>query len=1073
MGAAGMGAAPSCKKALCKVVVSNRFERLAEALGEHLFTGALFAQRVVLVPGASLKNRLLDALAKDPKWGIAAGMRFDSIEGFLSFSLEKTQEKKRLPSRWELSLLLEEEIACMEEKEREHPLLGYLNAMPQKKEGRIRSVARHLSALFLSYGLYGKGFLEEWLQKEGWKQELWKKIFRDRWTFPLESFQDLVLPPVHLFGFFSLPSLYRELFKKSASIFYLLSPSPFFLGDLLSDRETLYVEKRGRERKVSFPERREVEHYLKQPNRFLANFGKERRKLLSLLEDEEALVEERYAEPPEPQTLLKRVQADFYHLRNPEQELHGSLFDPTIQLHRAPSRYREVEILKENLLSFAKKGVALKEMAVLAPDLKSYLPYIEAVLGARENPLPFALFECKKRDAFSFAQGFLHLLSLRGSRFEKEEVLKLFSFPSFRKGCNMDPSDAECFCSWMRKSALLWGFDRTHRERILKGEEGSFLVRTGTWEWSFERLLFGLATLERTPFYFSLDLAPLPLVSLTEAELLGKGIDAIQRIYKATLEMEEKKLGFSEWVRFFSEMAGNFFLIKEEEKRFFLELERIGRKLFSSSSLDRKKVTAERMGCILKEFFQQKEESPISSNREVVSFHPLKEGSVPSVSVLFLLGMQEGAFPRTERKNPFLDPGFDIPSNLDEERNLFLEVLLLAKESLVISCSTSSDEEGGELMPSLFVQELFSHVEKGGEERERAIDSLFFQHPLFSFDASYFDEKSSFRSLSLSHFAAAKSYYLTPLREESSLFDQSEEEKKEQGDRRVSVQQLLKLARHPIQFFFNETLGIYFEKEEQEIREFTLSSYDKARLSRLDPCLPFDELVMQAEAKGELPLWHFREVAKAALEEEREVYKRGLEACGVDLKGLLTILLREDLQEPLEPLAGTLHLPALEAAMPDGRRVKIVGTLRGISLQGLLFHGRDKIEDLVKAWPAFLVFQCLSHPALEEKKLLLTKAGKVKSLSIQDPLLALGRYLSYLEESERRMSPFLPRFAEAFLRKDGADLQKRLASLEKEIAISGSDPYLEWLFAREKKRDAEGMISRWSLLLCEAMDVLL
>lgn len=101
-------------------------------------------------------------------------------------------------------------------------------------------------------------------------------------------------------------------------------------------------------------------------------------------------------------SLLHRLQRDLFHRRAlPSGELRDGLRsdDPSLQVHACHTRLRELQVLHDQLRSLLQDPrfdppLQAREIAVLAPDIDPYVPYLEAVFGGRggeEEHIPYAL----------------------------------------------------------------------------------------------------------------------------------------------------------------------------------------------------------------------------------------------------------------------------------------------------------------------------------------------------------------------------------------------------------------------------------------------------------------------------------------------------------------------------------------------------------------------------------------------------------------------------------------------------------------------------------------------------------
>src|SRR5690606_5145544 len=136
-------------------------------------------------------------------------------------------------------------------------------------------------------------------------------------------------------------------------------------------------------------------------------------------------------------SLLRRLQADIHHRRaTPAQPPRPQvdLADPSLQLHACHTRLRELQVLADQLRGLFDDPrfdppLQPREVAVLAPDIDPYLPYLEAVFGRRgqDDAIPFALADASPLANEPLAEVFLRLLALPVSRFGLHEVLDLLA----------------------------------------------------------------------------------------------------------------------------------------------------------------------------------------------------------------------------------------------------------------------------------------------------------------------------------------------------------------------------------------------------------------------------------------------------------------------------------------------------------------------------------------------------------------------------------------------------------------------------------------------------------------------
>ena len=222
---------------------SNCLRVLAQRVGKNLFGDKArpFERRLVIVPSSAVKEYLIHFFATDPHYQVFAGVRILPLaDGFLELLSLLSRERARqlrIPSFLELSLRIEEVICqalyafkdwSAEERRILQPLFDYAGS---GEERRISALSAQLGSLFSRYGLYGEGFLDDWLGTQGWQQWIWKRVYSEEssWTYPIKALQfscsqiganSNIASLIHLFGFSAMPKVYLEFFTQLQSAFY-------------------------------------------------------------------------------------------------------------------------------------------------------------------------------------------------------------------------------------------------------------------------------------------------------------------------------------------------------------------------------------------------------------------------------------------------------------------------------------------------------------------------------------------------------------------------------------------------------------------------------------------------------------------------------------------------------------------------------------------------------------------------------------------------------------------------------------------------------------------------------------
>ncbi len=1012
------------------LILSNQVGELADALKRRLFFsgGHPFERRFIIVPSLTIKRFLLMRFAEDADLGIATGIEIYTLSQAIRELFD--QPGRKIPSRAELSFEIGEMISQLYriiKEKADDRLLAPLFAYVAEDKQRIGEVSEELALLFARYGRQESTFLDAWLKEEGWQQFLWKKIF-----YPgsprlklCEAVESASPPPfaIHLFHFSTLPKLFLNFFMRCQANYYLLSPSSLFWGDLCSDREKASLHKMLTRRGAKAAEKNSLDEFMRDQNPFLANLSKVGRDFFNQLLDEDPETEELYVEEPETSSLLQKIRRDFFAMHCLDGQEALSPEDQSIQLHTSASRWREVEALYDALVKIldghaeTRQPIFAKDILVLAPDISAYLPYIQAVFGSKISRLAFAVHDLPHSIDSVFIQGIQMLLAVSARRFDLDSVFMLFSLPSFQKKFALAQADIALFRRWVEQANIHWGVDAEQRKHFLHEESTH-----GTWEAGFERLLLGLAMLTSED-EVSHSTWPLPIVDKSEVEKLGILIRLIRSL-KDDLDpiLTEKKMSVRAWLVYLNCLGESYFACAEEEKRLLQEID----ELAHASAHLTTPVSFQRVIKVLqKHLFTTQGSSYSGPHLDVVHFGNMQEGAALPARVICLLGMEEGAFPRVEENHSLCaltahPIGKSLPKRAEEDRYLFLQLLLCAGDYLLLSCQRLSPQDGKPLAPSIVVQELQTYVKKiyGAEIK---ID-----HP--ALPKTFADKKKQKPFI-------ADFPLLLPERAELSIV--------------IELSDLRKLAKNPLQFYFQKNLGFSLPWEVEE-KEFSLSALERSLLQKSALQQPLDSLLQKAEAKGVLPFGHFKELMASQLTREMDERNQFLSEQALSSEEIFEVELN------------------VACKMPEGRTATVVGKMNGVTHRGLVVHGKKSFSELVRIWPELLLFTQLPFSSQSEVSIFFLKDKKRFDIHLPDPIPLLQKYLNYYEVCLKNPSPLFHDWTEALLRGTEEELEKKIA------ACKGSngflDPYRDWLFTRDPLPSAKNIYQTWSPLLRDVFE---
>ncbi|WGL52390.1 exodeoxyribonuclease V subunit gamma [Nocardioides sp. BP30] len=743
-----------------------RTDQLADALGELLAVPAAdpFATEVVVVPAKGVERWLSQRLshrlgaAAGRADGVCAGIEFRSPWSLFA-ALREDDEDPWSPDTltWPLleviDLSVGESWAATLGRHLGH---GSPEGEADLRRGRRLATARRLARLFSSYAVQRPALLQEWAAGVAalppdlaWQPELWRRLAAviDGPT-PAQRQREVVaqlradpgsldLPErVSLFGHTRLPPTEIELLAAlgEAREVHLWLPHPSAaLWEAL-------VDLRG---PVPRREDRSVERV---GHPLLATLGRDTREL------ERALGVITYDDEPvpatagTPSTLLGWLQHDLRaNAVGPAPERVLAASDRSVQVHACHGAARQVEVLREVLLGLLADDPSLepRDVLVMCPDVETYAPLIEAgfglaeVVGEQGHPAHRLRVRLADR-ALDRTNPLLdlaaRLLDLSGGRAGVGEVLDLAHLEPVRRRFRLREEDLQQLTDWAREAGVRWGFDAPHR-----AEFGLDDYVANTWQFGLDRLLAGVAMSEDAGTWLDKTL-PLDDVGSGDIDLVGRLAELVDRVREAT----DRLVGTHPLEHWLDALAAGVSALCDVPPTEAWQAGQMQRLLGQV-----REAAAERGGVDLRLpdvralLADRLEGRPTRANFRtgtltVATLVPMR--SVPH-RVVCLLGLDDGVFPRAGVADGddvlARDPLTGERDPRSEDRQLFLDAILAATDTLVITYAGAGEYSGqpkppavplGELMDAL---DLTAVTTSGGSVREQVT----VHHPLQPFDA--------------------------------------------------------------------------------------------------------------------------------------------------------------------------------------------------------------------------------------------------------------------------------------------------------------------------------------------------
>ncbi len=492
-----------------------------------------------------------------------------------------------------------------------------------------------------------------------------EEFIRDKKT----SYQE-----IHLYAVSALirdvNDLLFSLCQSTKVIYYVLSPCMHFWSDICSDFEAKKLT-----RKLHKKQADAIQEYLYDRSKLLANNVTPSRELVRYFEEKLEDFEEQYAVKewvvqdasygefvrhdvvseiiPTKPTLFDLLQTDLLLMGVSPKDPIPLENDTTIQVHKAPTAQREVEILYLYIQEAMK--LTSGRIVVLAPDIEVYRPYIQSlfthsseIIGVREHEILPSLLQI-----------------LESKSLQPKKLYELFQNYSFSAKRGLEADDLSLL------AAALEHFDSLRDEAIL------------SWITSLD--------------------APLAFTS-TDAEAIGKCLYTISNLQSDINKLQAKKKRVSsEWQALFIAILNAYFEPTVMREEYFAIKSALIKACQDKSSIE--EIELEEALNIFKARVKEEEEKRSSLTQARILFATLGTVRTLPRDVVCFLGMTEGC-----KGSIALD--FVHATQSVQDRHLVIEAILATKSMLYISHKSYAFKERCHLAPTGIVLDLLQTLDR-------------------------------------------------------------------------------------------------------------------------------------------------------------------------------------------------------------------------------------------------------------------------------------------------------------------------------------------------------------------------
>lgn len=955
-----------------QLYTGNRLEDLAVLLAKILAVSPPenpFDDESILVQNPGMAQWLKMFLAESHS--IAAGLVFPLPSTFVWQTFSQTLDDIPAQSEFNKPFLVWRLMRLLDTRLNE-PEFQALSWYLEEDDTQIRrfQLCSSVADIYDQYLVYRPDWIKSWeggeaqdpklkviFEQQPWQAILWRDLVADvshqgtslyhRGNL-IEALHDAtqsssrpvgVPERIFIFGVSSLPPNTLESLRVLAASgwidvhLFLQNPCRFYWGDVV-DKHYL-----GREiKRQTLKPGLSTDTLHLDANPLLASWGRLGRDYIAQLQemaDNELEVFEDYLSE-QSSGLLQWVQQDVLTLENHgskeerDADIDNAMYrhpvavdDQSIRVHLCHSPLREVEVLHDQLLQMFESDPSLtpKDVIVMLPDVNTYSPFVKAVFGnvkgsaQGRKQIPFALIDQSGGMENPIVDAYLYLLGLGESRFTLSELISVLEVPAVLARFELTVEELERIRQWSTEVGIRWGLDgKTAQQHDLPIQESH------TWLNGVRRMLLGYAMGHDHIWQDTLSYGD---VEGLEASVAGKLAEFLVAIDDAQARLMESLVP-KDWVSTLYYLAERFFLLEEDDAFQVLLTKQLDtltlqwQQAHFDAPLDQQ-VIRQLLSPLLQE--SQGGQRFLAGRVNFCTLMPMR--SVP-FKVICVLGLNEGDYPRS-----VAPMGFDLMvgqyrsgdrSRREDDKYLFLEALMSARDCFYISYVGRSIQDNSEKNPSILVSELLEYIGQScvfegdqalapDEAQKALLERLILEHPLQPFNAAYYYQPQQHvqeQELAVAFDKRLYSYdeqwlpalLSAPVDDEYAEF--SPLDGLEQPRLDLALDELSRFIGHPTRYFTQRRLKAYLslqEEEEKEDEPFALDGLAGYQLREglLQAMLKDDEgqFVERLSLMGALP---YGALGRLSLEQSRGQCQR-----------LMTVLQGYALEE-CEPIEVNLTL---------------------------------------------------------------------------------------------------------------------------------------------------------------------
>jgi exodeoxyribonuclease V gamma subunit len=854
--------------------VSNSLESLAQVLSQDLQTSgnSVFEPHLIVTQTEGMNNWLKMQIAEHH--GIAANCRFlkpNDLIHQLYFLLGGPFTE--LLSAQNLTWLLFKLLGEKEFIKRFPSVSAYYEKSGSDKDLKRMALAEKAADLFDQYQVYRPEMIREWnnenLQTKEWQEYLWAKAkiasgnsLPDKTVighYILDALKDPNkrealkerMKTVHLFGLSIITAYHVQILHEVSSFidihFHIINPAP-----------AVYWFEDKSEKQLARWKDKVVNEAAGNP--LITGWGRVVQDTFGLFFKYDAFInayDDQEIVEPEPDSLLHKIQHDVFLSATADRHpiTTENISDGSVTINTCYTVAREVEVLYNYLVYLVdkrKESLSPRDIVVMVSDIDSYAPYIKAVFNNAPYKFRYTIADESYADSDNIFNAIHAILQVTEENFKAEEVLQLLDSSYIRNRFQIE--DISLIRRVVDAANIRFGMEGDL-------EDETYLI---SWKYGLKRIMYGICMSGEEEYGEGAgSFYPIDVLEGSATQEVVRFCHFVEVLMDAVKERKHART-INEWVLYVESVLHN--LVYEPQEDIDEDYNALMQQLTDYNLLNEYMSDAVAFDVFGHSFLQTltgNTRSGLFVNGGITFCSLIPMRSIP-FKVVALLGLNYDKFPRKEQP-----AGFNLMErdrqrgdrNVKEnDKHLFLETILSAREYLYISYVGQSVKDNTRMPPSALVDELIDYIASGTTDPEGVKEQLVTLHPLQSFSRKY----TGGRLYNYLNNRSAGRKKITNDTKEISSF----------GFEEIDLEDLVRFFKNPFKAYYNKVLGIYYSDEQILLNETEIFNLDSLQEWGLkNELLPLQEedmpaLKMQLVKTGALPLKNMAEVALRQAEEK-------------------------------------------------------------------------------------------------------------------------------------------------------------------------------------------------------------